>query len=521
MQTYTAENWLRLRERVDGLSYALVCDEGRWTYGELAREARRREARLAALLDLAQGSGRPTARVAILSGNGPEFVFWLVACLELGVEAVPLNIRLSVSELHEQLRGCGAALVLHDVGRREAARGLAGEGARVLAFDEALAAPPLEERAVRRLALERFEPGRVATIMYTSGSTGTPKGVLQSFGNHWHSARMCRQNLHFCPTDTWGCPTPLFHTSGLSIVMRSLAFGVGVRLYERFDPAQVNADTLDGTLTCLSAVTYQIERMLDDMERGPAGYYPPTLRFVLQGGGPLPLSTLARASHLHMPVVQSFGMTETASQVVALSPQNAQRKVGSSGRALEGVQVRIATLDGDRVVDAAPGSDGHILLKSPSLAVGYLHQPERYAASFVDDGWFDTKDYGHLDADGYLYVACRLADLIVSGGENVYPAEVETVLLAHPRIREVAVVGVPDPRWGSVPVAVCVADDAAGTPPPPSDGELNAFCRERLAAYKCPRRAVWVESLPYTASGKLKRAALLEPVLEALCIEQA
>ncbi len=508
-QAYATENWLRSRERLNGSSCALACDRGSWTYKELAREARRREACLAALLDLGTG---PRPRVAILSGNDPEYVFWLIACLELGITVVPLNIRLSTTELLAQVQGCTPALVLHDAERHESARCLGNEKTHVLSFHEALSSGADDERATYRPSMERFESAAIATIMYTSGSTGSPKGVLQSFGNHWHSALMCQRNLDYLPKDMWGCPTPLFHTSGLSIVMRSLAFGVGVRLYGHFDPTQINDDALAGNITCLSAVTYQIERMLDDLETRALGCYPPSLRFVLQGGGPLPLDTLARASAVRMPVVQSFGMTETASQVVALSPSNAKSKVGSSGKALEGVQVRIATADGR---DVTPGSNGHILLKSPSLTVGYLNQNDRYASSFVADGWFDTKDFGHLDEDGYLYVECRLSDLIVSGGENVYPAEVEAVLLSHPLVCDAAVVGIPDARWGSVPVAVCVADKKAeGTMP--SGADLNAFCRERLASYKCPRNVLWCDTLPRTASGKLKRAALLDPALAAL-----
>ncbi len=604
-EPHTTENWLDVRERVDGSTCALMCERGRWTFAELAREARHRASRLAALLNLTERAPSKPLRIAILSGNCPEFIFWLVAALQLGIEVVPLNTRLAAPELDNQLRDCSPDLLLHDGARSPLTDSLkTTDPTRCLSFDEALLAKDPAQPTLASLIMPRFDMGRIATIMYTSGSTGAPKGVLQSYGNHWHSAQMCQHNLQFLPNDIWGCPTPLFHTSGLSIVMRSLICGVGVRLYEHFDASLLNDEALNGTVTCVSAVTYQIERMIENLSTKPIrrypptlGFvlqggglndealngtvtcvsavtyqiermienlstkpirrYPPTLGFVLQGGGPLPLSTLEQAYSACMPIVQSFGMTETASQVVALSPANARSKIGSSGRALAGVQLRIGLPRDDGFMDVPPGASGHILLKSPSLAVGYLGQPQRYADSFVDNGWFDTKDYGHLDADGYLYVECRLSDLIVSGGENVYPAEVEAVLAAHPHIREAAVVGTPDPLWGSVPIAVCVYDgpedciptdaeinafvlaahphirEAAvvGTPDPlwgsvpiavcvydgpedciPTDAEINAFCRRELAAYKCPRRIVWTDSLPYTASGKLRRSMVLESV---------
>lgn len=518
-RSFSTENWLERQARAFPRALALVSDEDVYTFEDLAHAARIRAAQLEAVLGGLRpaGSGRPgparPGRVALLAGNCAEYVLWLVAAQLAGVESVPLNIRLSVPELAAQLADCRPGIVLCDEGRAEAARravGCAGKAlaTRALTFGEALRIPTGEPAAPPSGGCRPYDLDRVCDIVYTSGSTGRPKGVVQTLGNHWHSAVNCCLNLGFgAGSDLWGCPTPLFHMSGFSIVMRMLVCGVGVRLYDRFDARAVNDDALAGRITCLSAVTYQIERMLDDLASRPgAPSFPPSLRFVLQGGGPLPPSTLHRCEAFGMRVVQSFGMTETASQVVSLSPADAALHPGSSGRPLASVQLRIAPRDGASDDQAAPGTQGRILLKSPTLAIGYLNQPERYRASFTEGGWFDTGDLGHVDDRGYLYVVCRRSDLIISGGENVYPAEVEEALRRHPLVARALVAGVPDPRWGTVPAALCVprgmAADAPGLPGPE---EMRAFCRESLAAYKCPRTVVWVDELPLTASGKPRR----------------
>ncbi len=541
--------WLAMRAAQAPDVHALSCEGARTlTYAELARQVSARAATFASL------AGQGEARVALLGKTSPDYALWLLAALVAGVQAVTLNARLSPAELAGQLADCRPAAVLCDDASRDAARealrlarGAAGplpdeDGAQdcaanpvgLVTFAGLNARHGLAHASELGSALPRDGAGsagdadaagnlpckhptpadlaRVATIMYTSGTTGRPKGVLQTFANHLRSAENCRANLGFTVCDTWGCAVPLFHTSGLSILMRSLACGVGVRLYRRFDASVLNNDLLSGRITCLSAVTYQVDRLLDDLEARPASQrrYPSSLRFVLQGGGPLPLRTIERCAAAGMPVVQSFGMTETASQVVSLSPADASRKPGSAGRVLPGVQLRIAPLGDPADTPVPVGETGRVLLKSPTLAAGYLNQEARWAERFSADGWFDTGDLGHVDDEGYLYLACRRDDLIISGGENVYPGEVERVLAQHPLVGQAVVVGVDDPVWGTVPAAVCVPTGGASPDDPslPDGDALNAFCRARLAPYKCPRHAVWVAELPRTATGKLSRTAL-------------
>jgi O-succinylbenzoic acid--CoA ligase len=263
-------------------------------------------------------------------------------------------------------------------------------------------------------------------------------------------------------------------------LLRSVIYGMTAEVHARFDPTNVNT-AIDQGVSAVSVVSSMLDRML--AERGDRPY-PTTLRFVLLGGGPAPLPLVERALQAQAPVIQTYGLTETASQVVTLAPEDVIRKAGSAGKPLMGSRIRIE-------------ADGEILVQGPTVSPGYLHQPPR-------QGWLRTGDLGYLDADGYLYVLDRRDDLIISGGENVYPAEVEAALLAHPAVADAGVVGLADPQWGRVvAAAVTLRADRSVTEP-----ELIGFCRERLAAYKVPRRIEFRAALPRNAAGKLVRRDL-------------
>jgi O-succinylbenzoic acid--CoA ligase len=292
-------------------------------------------------------------------------------------------------------------------------------------------------------------------------------------------------NLGLSPTDRWLACLPLFHVGGLSILLRSVAYGIPAVVHPRFDPAEVNRAIDEQGVSIVSVVSTMLDRML--IERGGRSF-PPTLRCVLLGGGPAPLPLLERALEAGAPVVQTYGLTETASQVVTLSPEDAARKVGSAGKPLMGTRIRIE-------------SDGEICVSGPTVSPGYLHQAPRV-------GWLHTGDVGYLDDEGYLYVLDRRDDLIVTGGENVYPAEVEAALLGHPAVDDAGVYGVADAEWGhTVAAAITLHPGMAAT----SD-DLIAFCRQRLASFKVPLHLEFRKSLPRNAAGKLLRRELrIEP----------
>jgi o-succinylbenzoate---CoA ligase len=377
------------------------------------------------------------------------------ALMRLGAVLVPINTRLTPREVEWQCRDADMAMVLEDV-------------------DALVRAAPAEPFH------REFDLEAPHAIVYTSGTTGRPKGAVLTYGNHWWSATASALNLGLHVDDSWLACMPLFHVGGLAILLRSVLYGIPVVLHERFDAAAVN-EAIGRGVTIVSVVSTMLERML--AQRG-ARPFPSTLRVVLLGGGPAPLPLLERALELGAPVVQSYGLTETASQVATLSPEDIRRKVGSAGKPLFGMQVRIA-------------DDGEILVRGPSVSPGYLHAPPH-------GDWFATGDLGSLDEEGYLYVLDRREDLIISGGENVYPAEVEAALLGHPGVVDAGVFGVPDAEWGST-VAAAVVVSA-----PMEPDALIAFCRAHLASYKVPRQLEIVEVLPRNASGKLLRRELRE-----------
>lgn len=476
----TMLDWLAHRAGVVPGVVALVDDRGEHTYAELER-------RVDGVASGLWGAGvRPGHRVAMLAWNAPEVVELIHAVLRLGAILVPLNARLRVEELAFQLRDAEVALLVCDASLAETGTAAAQQAGvpppRVLPLEagDGIAFPGMESHA-------GDDP---LCIMYTSGTTGLPKGVILTYGNMFASAAGSAFNLGVLPGDRWLAVLPLFHIGGLSIVMRSVLYGTGMVLHRQFDEHALSSSLRSDGVTHVSVVATMLQRLLD-VDAEPCT---PQVRVVLVGGGPVPASLLERAAALGYPVVQTYGLTETASQVATLAPADAIARLGSAGKPLVTTRLR---------VDAPAGEPGEILVSGPVVTPGYFRRPEATEAA-IRNGWLHTGDIGRLDEDGYLYVLDRRDDLIVSGGENVYPAEVEALLLRHPDVREAAVVGLPDPAWGQVVVAAIVADDGA------APEEIRAWMRERLAGFKVPSRIVKVDALPLTASGKVQRRVVRE-----------
>ena len=339
-----------------------------------------------------------------------------------------------------------------------------------------------------------------ATIIFTSGTTGRPKGAVLTHGNHAASAHAWAGLLRALPSHRWLACLPLYHVAGLAMVVRASRWGARLDVAEAFEAPAV-ARALDDGVTHISLVAAQLEGVLDAREGRPA---PSTLQTVLLGGGAIPTDLLARARGYGYPVLTTYGMTETGSGVASGGADAATRADPLAGRPLPGVELRIDA-------DAGGDGSGEILVRGGMVFAGYADEPTATARK-LHDGWLHTADIGHLDDAGLLRVLDRRDDLIVSGGENVYPAEVEAVLAAHPNIAEVAVVGVPDQHWGAVPVAATVLEPRR----PTADEELRAYCRERLAAYKVPARFVRFDELPRDTLGKVRRQALREAISEEL-----
>jgi O-succinylbenzoic acid--CoA ligase len=318
---------------------------------------------------------------------------------------------------------------------------------------------PIEGPEADVLLRTAFDPAAIHSIIHTSGTTGRPQAVELTYANHAASAAASATITGLGPEDRWLCPLPLFHVGGLGVLLRCAMAGATAVVHERFDAAAVKDLLETGAVTLASLVPTMLSRLRD------AGLtVVPGLRTILLGGGPIPAGLLDWAGATGIPVTPVYGMTETASQVVA----------GIPGRPLPGVELRIA-------------GDGEILVRGPMVTVA---------------GWLHTGDAGRLDAEGLLHVEGRLKELIVTGGENVAPAEVEAVLLAHPAVADAGVTGRPDEDWGEA-VWAFVALRAAVEPE-----ALVDWCRERLAPFKVPKAVRVVPALPRNAAGKLVRDRL-------------
>lgn len=486
---------------------AVQCGSTRWSFAELARQANRLARQLAA------AGVEEESRVALLASNGLAYVAFAHALTHLGAILVPLNTRLTLDELRWQASDVRAVLLVSDESMSERADEIgaalpdlpratlqtsspAPASTEVTLFSPETAPYPEAEVTPRAL----IDLDATQLIMYTSGTTGHPKGVLITYGMQWWNATGSALNLELHAHDCWLACLPLFHIGGLSILMRSVIYGISVVLLEKFDEREVNQAIQCDGVTIISVVAVMLQRMLAALHaEGEKASYPATLRCVLLGGGPAPRPLLEECASLNIPVAQTYGLTESCSQAVTLAPADALRKLGSAGRPLLPVQLQI--MQEDQPTPA--GEAGVIYLKGPTITPGYADRPEATAAAF-HDGWLCTGDLGYLDADGYLYVLDRRSDLIISGGENVYPAEIESVLLAHPDVAEAGVCGQSDPRWGQVPIAFVKLQPGAQTSPE----AILEHARQRLARYKVPQTIYLVAELPRNSSGKLLRREL-------------
>lgn len=470
-------------------------------------------------------------RVAVLAPASIEGVVLIHALLSQRTVLLPLSPRLSPVEQDFVLASSGARwLAVSEID--EAIRGLteradcgllrfSGSWRRAPdpgAWSPARSGPAPIDGLELELAIERRPPELApaalearraalrdrgaALVLYTSGTSGRPKGAILSFANLIASARAQARLLGSSgSSDRWLLCMPLFHVGGLSILIRSALAGSAVVLHERFEVGRVSEALEREGITQVSFVTTMLSRLLE--HRG-ARRAPESLRCVLLGGGPAPSALVERAIGLGYPIAPTYGLTEAASQVATRPPQGPVgpgEDPAAGLRPLPGVELRIVD-EARRVL--GPGAVGEIEVRGPIVMAGYLDDPAATARTLRAGGWLATGDLGALDSAGGLRVLDRRGDLIISGGENVYPAEVEAVLAAHPQVAEAGVVGLHDPVFGQRPYAFVVWRGEAGL-----EAEvLLHWCRDRLAAFKRPIGIRAVESLPRTASGKLIRRSL-------------
>ncbi|TMR99937.1 long-chain-fatty-acid--CoA ligase [Nonomuraea basaltis] len=451
-------------------------------------------------------------RVVVMTFNGLEMVEAFFACARLGAICVPINFRLHADEVAYQLSDSGAVLAVVEAG-------LAGTFARawkdvptvrhcLVVGDEPVADMERYEDALRDapesgpgVAVDLHAP---AFIMYTSGTTGRPKGAVLTHYNLVIQT-MSRFAHIGVPADcrVWLISTPLFHIGGLAALLSSVLVGARAVIARsgRFDPVEtVDLFERERIAYCF-LVPAQWQAVCD--VPGIADRDLSALRIISWGAAPATKALLRRMIETFpaAKLLSVFGQTESSAVSTVLLGEDALRKIGSVGTPLVNVEVRIVD---ERMNDVPRGEIGEIVYRGPSIMAGYWNKPAETAQAFAG-GWFHSGDLVRQDEDGYIYVVDRLKDMIISGGENIYSAEVEEAIAAHPKVAEVAVVGVPDERWGETPLAVVVP---AGAPDPPTAEEIAQWCRSRLAAYKVPRRVAVVAELPRNASGKVRKHEL-------------
>lgn len=468
--------WLLERAVARPTGTALVFEGRPIPWSELASEAEVLALRLASL-----GVGRGD-RVAVRMATHPRLVALLHACQRLGAALVPLNLRLTATETTRLVEHCEPRVFLVD----EAGR-VAHLHVPILDALDDLDSVPVARHHHLPNRLELAEP---LAIVYTSGTTGAPKGVVLTNANHAAAALASRERLGHGPDDAWLATLPLYHVGGLAILTRSVLEGSRVLLEDGFDAGRVAQAIRDGSATMVSLVPTMLARVLDTLEGPPS----PQLRCVLVGGAALPVVLAQRAVDAGLPIAPTYGLTEACSQVCTSAPAGEEAPSGVVGSSLPGVEIRIEAPDEDGI--------GEILVRGNNVMLGYFRN-EAATAAVLQGQWLRTGDLGSLDDEGRLRPACRRHDLIVTGGENVAPPEVEAVLAEHSGVEECAVFGVEDAEWGQRVVALVVAREVTPTP-----SALTSWCRERLAAYKTPREIRFVEALVHNATGKVDRTAL-------------
>ncbi|TVR68109.1 MAG: o-succinylbenzoate--CoA ligase [Sphaerobacteraceae bacterium] len=490
--TNSLPDWLRRRAFSNPDRLAIICGDTQRTFSELDADVDQ------AARWLASHEVVPGSRVAVHLPNSIAFVQLVHAISRLGAMLIPINLRLTADEIGWQLGDVRADLLITGdlTAQLSDARDRLAPDTRAIVIDPH--SPDfMGGTGASPVFVESHSPDEVHSIVYTSGTTGRPKGALLTYGNHWWSAIGSGLNLGTHVDDRWIAVLPLFHVGGLSILQRSVIYGITAVVHESFDPGRVNQSIDEDRVTVISVVSTMLRRML--AERGDAPY-PAWLRCVLLGGGPAPEPLLRACESRNIPVTQTYGLTETASQLATLPPDEALLKLGSAGKPLYPNELEIE-VDGQL---AARGVPGEIIVRGPIVTAGYFERPDETARAF-DGGWFHTGDAGYLDDAGYLYVLDRRDDLIVSGGENVYPAEVEAVLMSHDDVAEAGVIGIPDDEWGQRVVAIVTPRDGCR----PDISQLSEWCRRHIAAYKIPVDfTVQQDPLPRNAGGKLLRREL-------------
>jgi O-succinylbenzoate-CoA ligase len=446
-------------------------------------------------------------RVALLLMNGAEFVEGFFAAAKIGAVVVPLNWRLVPDELEFILADSGAKVLLYSEEFAANAAELHSRGSRtaVEAWVQAGGTPAdfaANFDAWAAMGSDAEPPVRGADddlmfIMYTSGTTGLPKGVMHSHSTVLWSMLTIAATADTHYADRYLISLPMFHVGALAPVLGSLYRGVTLVILKAFDPKLswelIGAEKITTTLM----VPVMLQFMLAVYK--PEEHDPSSLRWVMSGAAPVPVSLIKTYQEMGIEIHQVYGLTETCGPGCLIIGDDAVERAGSCGKAFFHTDVRVVNDDGH---DVAPGETGEVVIKGPHVMVGYWNRPEATAETIVD-GWLHTGDVATMDSDGFVTIMDRVKDMLISGGENVYPAEIENVVLAHPGVADVGVIGVPSAKWGESPLAVVVKKDESLT-----EAEVMEWCKGKLAPFKLVKAVVFTTDIPRNPSGKILKRVL-------------
>ena len=498
----------RTRLSPDAAALIHVPTRRQFTYAELNRRAIQCARVWTDLCSLVPGD-----RVCILSENRVEYVDAFCAAGKSGIILVPLGTRSTARELHQILADCGPRCLMYSARYEK----LAKELQQLVAFEHLINLDAQEDaskvlsyvQAIGRIRPDplapKLQPEDIYCLLYTSGTTGQPKGVMIPHRQVAWNAYNTVLSWQLRQSDRVQVYTPMYHAGGLTVFLTPLfAIGGSIVLHDGFDPAEVLQVCRDYECTILFGVPTIFRMFLDSPEFGAlkAGH----LRWVASGGAPLPLQILQTYQERGVIFRQGYGLTEVGVNCFAMSDEDTGRKPGSIGKPMMFTEAKLLGLQ-----DNDPGGNpvatnevGELCLRGPHVCRGYWNNPAATAKVLDRDGWFHTGDLARCDADGFFYIAGRSKDMIISGGVNIYPAEIEKELLEHPGIAEVAVMGTSDEKWGEVPVAFVALKSGATT----NEVELIEFLRPRINKIKLPRHIIFIEALPRNAYGKVLKLEL-------------
>ncbi len=506
------QDWLTERVAVSPNALALIIGEEHWTYAQLDGLVNGVYGRLQ------QEGVQAGDKIGVFMPNCLEYVSVIHALVRLGAVLVPINIRLTEVEAAWQIEHVGCRFVLYT----ERPDWLMVNRQWLMVNDSWLEPTDftIHHSQYFDAAQRRFTIHNLQAIVFTSGTSGKPKGVQLTFANHFYSAMASAYRLGVLPDDLWLSCLPLYHVGGLAVIFRSCLYGTAVDLHTRFVLEEVNQALNTKPITLISVVPTMLFRLLETRS-----FWPDSLRLILLGGAAASAELVTRANNLPREtavstpkplVATTYGMTEAASQVATMLPADVENKPASVGKPLLFTAVKIVDENG---AEQPPNQYGEIIVTGPTVMDGYYSPNPSASSGQVSNPQspiprsHPSGDIGYIDDDGDLWIVQRRSDLIVSGGENVYPAEVEAVLRTHPAIKQVCVVGVPDAEWGQIVAAMVVLADELETAVTPSD--LIQFCRKQLAGYKCPRIIQITAHLPLTASGKIERQKVSEQLKQS------